>query len=475
MRIRLLPWMVLVLSVLSCRAARAPVPAIPQAPPSVAAVQPPAPEPEVPQDIEIIAPEINPSEDVEIGTPFISPEEETLPPHPAVEQAVQFYADSIRGKFQAALDRFGPLRPMIQRTFEAEGAPPELIYITLTESLCQSKARSRVGAYGMWQFMKGTARLYHLKINSFIDERAQTEKATRAAAQYLKNSMEELGGDLLLTIASYNCGTGNVQRAIRKCGGGDFWAIRPCLPKETRNFVPSVLAAAEIANNPATYGFSYSEQAPDPSEAIAIPTSANLKKLAQKANVPLEEILQLNPELRGKYTPPEGYLLQVPAGTKEALLAGIPIHIVQEGESLTRIAADHKVNPALVAKVNELSLEDVLTPGQRLYIPESVTEGYHTVQAGESPYTIARHYGIPLERFLEANGMTKRVVLHPGQQLKVPGIEGETVLTQRKYKVHRGDTLAKIARRFSTTVDRLKTINNLNSENLTPGHFLIIE
>ena len=451
--------------------------AVPSAP-QQSQLEPPAtePEPMEPQEIEIIVPEAAPLEDLEMDSPLISPEADTLPPHPAVEMAIQFYSERVHGKFQAALDRLGPLRPMIQKTFEQEGTPADLLYLTLTESMAHPKARSRVGAYGMWQFMRSTGRLYGLAINSVIDERAHIEKSTRAAARYLRNSLDELGNDRLLAIASYNCGVGNVNRAIRKCGSSDFWTLRPCLPKETRNFVPSVLAAIEIGSNPSRYGFSLSEETGIITEDMYIPTSVNLQKLARKADLPLEALLDLNPELRGKYTPQTGYTIKVPEGTRDLLMQGIPVHVVQPGDSLSALASKFKVKQGTLAKVNGIPADTELMPGQPLYIPEAVYEGYHTVKSGECPASIARRYGIPIQRLLEANGFTKRTIIRPGQQIKVPGMAGEaTVITSTTYKIRRGDTLAKIARKFDTSVDRIRNANNLENDTLYPGQTLVIE
>jgi len=178
-------------------------------------------------------------------------------------------------------------------------------------------------------------RLYGLAINSIIDERAHIENPPHAAARYLRNSLDELGNDKLLAIASYNCGIGNVKPGHPQMRLTDFWTLRPCLPKETRNFVPSVLASIEIGSNPAKYGFAYSEEQRVAMEDLYIPTSVNLQKLASKADLPLEDILDLNPELRGKYTPQSGYTIKVPEGTRDLLMQGIPVHVVQPGDSLS--------------------------------------------------------------------------------------------------------------------------------------------
>jgi membrane-bound lytic murein transglycosylase D len=436
----------------------------------------PIAEPAEPEEIEIEIPEAVALDDWEEDSPLISPEEDTLPPHPAVEAAIAYYAERVHDKFQAALDRFGQHRPMFQSAFEEAGTPADLIYLTLTESMCRPRARSRVGAYGMWQFMRGTARIYGLTINSVVDERAHIEKSTRAAARYLRNSLDELDNDRLLAIASYNCGLGNVNKAMKRCKSDDFWTLRPCLPKETRNFVPSVLAAIEIGSNPAKYGFSYSEEPWFHTEDLYLPTSVDLQKLSWKAGLTLETLLDLNPELRGKYTPQNGYSIRVPEGTRDLLMQGIPVHVVQPGDCLSSLAARFKVKQSLLARVNNLDIGQDLMPGQPLFIPEAIYEGYHTVKKGESPYSIARKYGVPLQRLLEANGFTQRTIIRPGQQIKVPGMAGEaTVMTTKTYKIRRGDTLAKIARQFSTSVDRLKAANNLTSDLLHPGQTLVIQ
>lgn len=478
---RALPPLALLLLLTAACQSVAPPAAAPPVPSEPLVITEPAPEPVEeaewePQEIEIVVPEATPLQDLEMDAPLISPEGDTLPPHPAVEAAVRYYSGTVHEKFQAALDRLGPLRPMIQAAFEEEGTPADLLFLTLTESMAHPKARSRVGAYGMWQFMRSTGRLYGLTINSVIDERAHIEKSTRAAARYLRNSLDTLDNDRLLAIASYNCGVGNVNKAIKRCKSTDFWALRPCLPRETRNFVPSVLAAIEIGSNPAKYGFDYSEEPRFLTEELYLPTSVNLQNLAKKAEVPLETLLDLNPELRGKYTPMSGYSIKVPEGTRDALMRGIPVHVVQPGDSLSALAARFKVKQGTLAKVNNLPAAAELMPGQPLYIPEAVYEGYHTVRKGENPYSIARRYGVPLERLLEANGFTKRTLIHPGQQIKVPGMAGEaTVVTSTTYKIRRGDTLAKIARKFDTSVNRLKAANNLDGDTLFPGQTLVIQ
>lgn len=414
---------------------------------------------------------IEPVREIEEEIPFL-PDIEKLPPHPAVEEAIKFYTNEYFEKFQSALERFSYFKREMENIFLEEEVPLDLIYMCLTESLFNPKARSKKGAYGIWQFLSSTAKLYGLKIDSFIDERLDYFKSTKAAAKYLKESLNLFEGDLLLAIASYNCGIGNVLKAQKRCKDKDFWKIRSCLPKETRNFVPSVLASIEIGKNPSKYGFYYSDNNLPLYEEIIIPGSVNLEKLSKKGNFELEKLKELNPELKSNYTPPYEYKIRVPLEIKEAFINSLPYYTAKGGESLKEIGKAFKTNPNLIAKFNKINKDELLKEGQRIFIPENEFEGYHIVKKGENPYVIAKKYGVSLEKFLEVNGLNKNSIIKPGQKLKIP----QLYLSQtKKYKVKKGDTLAKIAEKFSTTVEKIMEKNNLKSENIKPGSILLIE
>lgn len=431
------------------------------------------PVPEIQEEeiqIEVIEPIPDAEEEVEIAPQI--PETEQLPPHPAVEEAIRFYTEKYYEKYQLALERFSYYKKEMEKIFREENIPTVLIYMTLTESLFNPKAKSRRGAYGVWQFISSTAKLYGLKIDSFIDERADYIKATKAAAKYLKNSFEIFEGDLLLTIASYNCGAGNVLKAQRKCKSQDFWEIRKCLPKETRNFVPSVLASMEIGKDPLKYNFYFEEREMPLYEEIFIPHSINLKKVLKESDIDIEEIRKINPELKSHYTPPYGYNLKIPGELKETFFSNLPFHLAKENETLKDLELKYKVKAELIARVNNRNLNEKLKEGEKIFIPEDTFEGYHIVKKGENPYLIAKKYGVPLEKLLEVNGLSKRSLIHPGQKLKVPG---GYVAETKSYKVKKGDTLAEIARKFSTTVEKIMELNGLKSQNIKPGTVLLIE
>lgn len=419
---------------------------------------------------EIIEPINEINEEFEINLAI--PETETLPPHPAVEEAIKFYSEYNFEKYQEALDRFSLFKNKMEIIFLEENIPTDLIYMTLTESLFNPKARSKRGAYGIWQFISPTAKIYGLKIDSFIDERADYIKSTKAAAKYLKESYEKFEGDLLLVIASYNCGIGNVLKAQKKCGAKDFWEIRKCLPKETRNSVPSVLASIEIGKNPEKYNFKFEKKDVPLYKEIYIPYSINLKKIANNTSISLEKIKEINPELKSIYTPPYAYNLKLTEEIYQIFVSNLPYHIAKEGETIKNLERKYKVKSTLIAKVNKLGVNEKLKEGQKIFIPEDTFEGYHIVKKGENPYLISRKYRVSLEKFLEINGLSKKSLIYPGQKLKVPG---GYVFKTKEYKVKKGDTLAKIARKFSTTIEKIMELNGLTSHLITPGLILQIE
>lgn len=429
----------------------------------------PAPTEELIEE-EIIEPINEINEEVEVN--LVIPETEMLPPHPAVEEAIKYYSEYYFEKYQEALNRLSFFKKTMESIFLEEDIPTDLIYMTLTESFFNPKARSKRGAFGIWQFISSTAKIYGLKIDSFIDERADYIKSTKAAAKYLKDSYEKLEGDLLLVIASYNCGIGNVLKAQKKCGAKDFWEIRKCLPKETRNFVPSVLASIEIGKNPEKFNFKFEEKEAIIYKEVFIPYSINLKNIANNISINLEKIKEINPELKSIYTPPYGYNLKLKEDFYQIFVSNLPYHIAIEGETIKDLELKYKVKSTLIAKVNKLGVNEKLKDGQKIFIPEDTFEGYHIVKKGENPYLISRKYRVSLEKFLEINGLSKNTLIYPGQKLKVPG---GYVFKTKEYKVKKGDTLAKIASKFSTTIEKIMEINGLTDHLIRPGLILQIE
>jgi len=309
----------------------------------------------------------------------------------------------------------------------------------------------------VWQFMKRTALENGLKHDWYIDERSDPQKATVAAANYLKTLAEMFGGDWHLALASYNGGPGRVQRAMKQVGATDFWSIsaKPrALPRETREYVPMILAAIVIARNPAQYGFSIESSEPRATiETVAVSHPVDLRKVAEWAGTTLATIHELNPELRRQTTPKDSaYELKVPAGTS----AEIARHL------------------------NESA--DVALP----------SETYYTVKRGDTLPGIARKLQVTRSDLVEANHLGANARLIAGQQLLIPDGLLPTARSSRpavtpvvassspsrvkaEYRVRQGDTLTSIAELYSTSVKTLQSWNpQLTSARVTVGQRLTV-
>jgi membrane-bound lytic murein transglycosylase D len=239
---------------------------------------------------------------------------------------INFYSTRGRGTLERALVRAGKYREMIEKTFREEGVPQDLIYLAQAESGFQPLALSRVGARGMWQFMAGRASEYGMNRNWWVDERQDPAKSTRAAARHLKDLYAQFG-DWYLAMAAYNSGPGNVQAAVRRTGYADFWQLykRDVLPRETKNYVPIILAMTIMAKNPAQYGLeSVYPERPAEVDTVSIDYPVDLRLISEIIDVPAPTLQELNPSLLRMTTPKDGpFELVLPAGTKDKYLATI--------------------------------------------------------------------------------------------------------------------------------------------------------
>ncbi len=398
-----------------------------------------------------------------------------IPLNAKVLSFVQLFTGRLKTYLEEGLGRGARYLPMIQSIFRAEGLPLDLAYVPLVESAFKQNALSRAKAKGMWQFMRGTALENGLKHDWYIDERAEPEKATRAAAKYLK-SLYAMFGDWHLALASYNGGPGRVQRAIKRSGRPDFWKLTAStryLPRETRDYVPLILAAVVIARNPAQYGLTIQPDAPSPEfEEVTLPTAVDLRRIAEWTASPIETIQNLNPELRRWTTPVRAadYTLKVPAGTVVTIrdrlaetdmsqLAPLSWHSVKKGETLATIARKLKVSRSDLAEANYLSIRSKVQPGGQLVIPRAPT----LLQAArtENPPPVAE------SRPLETGVATVATVA-------VGPTAERSESTKLIYRVKRGDTLFSIARVFRTSVAALKSWNRLRTNAIKAGDRLTI-
>ncbi len=354
--------------------------------------------------------------------------------------------------------------PMIQAEFREQGLPLDLAYIPLIESAFKNTARSRVKATGMWQFMSYTARDHGLELNWYVDERSDPEKATKAAAQYLKTLNDMFDGDWHLAMASYNGGPGRVQRAVKRSGKSDFWALTATsryLPRETREYVPMILAAVVIAKNPAQYGFTLEPEMPLTYEKVPVNDAIDLRLVAEWANAPIDTIETLNPELRRWTTPVRlpKYEIKLPVGTGDAFkarLAEAPPeslnafqwHSVKSGETLLSISRKLKVRQADLAEANSLTLKSRVRPGQQLIIPRAPTTLLNARLETPAPELVVADAR-------PAAAAKANVDLSDDKSEKDEKAETQRIV----HRVKRGDTLSSIARRYNTSVASLKSWN----------------
>jgi membrane-bound lytic murein transglycosylase D len=376
-----------------------------------------------------------------------------IPPHPKVLSYVELFQGRLRDWFQEALQRGTQYLPMIQSVFRAEGLPLDLAYVPLVESAFKPAALSRASAKGVWQFMRGTAIENGLRHDWYVDERADPEKATAAAAKYLRGLHDMFEGDWFLALASYNGGPSRIQRAVKRAKTEDYWTLSGTsryLPRETRQYVPMILAAIIIAKNPLQYGFDVTALAPPAADTVTLSMPIDLRRVAEWTGTSVDEIQALNPELRRWTTPLKDptYDIHVPAGT----------------------------GPLLTQRLVNASPSELI----------SVSE--YVVRKGDTLSTIARRLKVGTTDLRDANGLTKKSKLQVGQRLIVPRAPSAVLAARAErpaatspgagssvvYRVRRGDTLWSIAQQFETTVDAIRDWNHLNSSRINVGDRLTI-
>ena len=395
-----------------------------------------------------------------------------IPLNTRVLAFVQLFTGRLKGYLEEGLSRGARYLPMVQDVFRAEGLPLDLAYVPLIESAFKPSALSKAKARGIWQFMRGTGLEMGLKHDWYIDERADAEKSTRAAAKYLKSLHRMFDGDWHLALASYNGGPGRVQRAMTRSGRKDFWGLSSnarFLPRETRDYVPLILAAMIIARNPAQYGMNITPWEEQQFETVEIGKAVDIRRVAEWVDFPVQTIQELNPELRRWTTPVRAtdYELKVPMGTAEMVrerlaeanptdLATLNRHTVKKGETLASIAKRLKVSRTDLAEANYLTARSKVRPGQQLIIPRPPTLLLATRTENPAPVVEARSGDVVAVSNAQA-----------------PQVE-KTAQSRLIHRVKRGDTLFSIARLYRTTVASLKRWNQISGNAIQVGQRLTI-
>ena len=359
--------------------------------------------------------------------------------------------------------------PIFEETFSQYNLPEELKYVAIIESALNPTAVSRAGARGMWQFMTKTAKSYGLEISSYVDERFDPFKSSDAAARYLLDSYKVFG-DWNLAISSYNCGPGNVNKAIRRSGSRDFWSVYEYLPRETRGYVPAFVGAMYAIKYAKEYGITpNSVSLPVQIDTFEIRKNLHFQQVSDLVGIPVEQLEELNPQYIKDIVPGNSkpYILRIPYNYSSAFIANedsLYTHRAEElfnpqtlegtkasassgqggsrisykvksGDSLGKIAARYHVSVAQLKEWNHLK-SNTIRVGQRLYInqgggaPASSQsaskatanadgEIIYTVKKGDSLYQIAKQYGTTASALMKYNGISDK--LHIGQKIKIPG------------------------------------------------------
>jgi peptidoglycan lytic transglycosylase D len=396
-----------------------------------------------------------------------------IPLNDRVLSYVELFTGRLRGYLEEGLSRGARFLPMIQDVFRAEGLPLDLAYVPLIESAFKPNALSRAKAKGIWQFMRGTALENGLQHDWYIDERSDPEKATRAAAKYLK-TLHGMFDDWHLALASYNGGPGRIQRAMQRSGRNDFWTLAESsryLPRETRDYVPLILAAVIIARNPEQYGMNIQPMDAPEIETVTLSAAVDLRRVAEWAGTSVETIQDLNPELRRWTTPLRAteYELKVPKGSASTIhahmaemtaedLAPLTHYTVKNGDTLLGVARKLGVTRSDLAEANYLSTKATLRSGQRLIVPRA-----------PSLLAAARR-----EPPLRLDGQSTDAVNASNRLPTRVAPRSATERVRVSHRVKPGETLFAIAKRYDTTVDSLREWNNLRGNVIQVGQRLTI-
>jgi membrane-bound lytic murein transglycosylase D len=426
--------------------------------------------------------------------------------HALVERWIDYFTGRGRDQYARFLERKNIYGPALRAWLREEGVPEDLIWLAFIESGVNPLAYSRARAAGIWQFIPATGRRYGLRYDFWTDDRRDPEQATRAAARHLKDLFEAYGS-WELAFSAYNAGPRRVDRAMRVAGHRDYWRMvhrSNVLPRETRHYVPKMVAAWRIGQNPAAFGFSVTS-APDPVfwRTIPLPSQVALADVAAQVGLKEADLKLLNLHLRRGLTSPDGHssFVNVPVEHAPAIEAWIAagdvprrkfggVHTVRAGESLSVIAHAYGTSISELRALNKISARAILRIGQKLVVPTSgrstrpsaqssrapIRTATVTVRGGDTLGLIAMRAGTTVKEIKSLNGLqSDRIVV--GQTLRVKSAAAtETNASDdvRTYRVRSGDTLWRIAQRHQVPVETLRTLNGLSGNTIRIGDTLKI-
>jgi membrane-bound lytic murein transglycosylase D len=423
--------------------------------------------------------------------------------NPVVKQYIEMYAGRRRNLVGYMLGQGQYYFPMFENALDREGLPLELKYLPVIESALNPIARSRVGATGLWQFMAGTGKLYNLEVNSLVDERRDPAKSTRAAARYLKD-LYNIYGDWNLVIAAYNCGPGNVNKAIRRSGGQtDYWAIYPYLPRETRGYVPAFIAATYIMSYYSEHNICPARcEFPPSLDTIVINKNLHLQQVAEKLDISMEDLRNYNPQFKNDVVPGDykGYVLNLPikkissfidnsndiyAHRSSELLThrkvagldvvsggsgsggGSRVHRVKKGDTLGGIASKYGVSVAQIKKWNGLK-SNAISIGKRLIVSAAPVQKSTNTKTAANTQAQKEEPAAVEKQIVTVSGTDDRTLT------KVVKVSKPQTVTSY-HKIRSGENLAGIAKKYGVTASDIKAWNGMRNNNLIAGKGLKIQ
>jgi membrane-bound lytic murein transglycosylase D len=387
---------------------------------------------------------------------------------------IQYFTVRNREYMKMVLARKAAYFPMYEETMGEHGMPSEIQFLSIVESGLDPKIKSKMGAMGLWQFMPATGRMYGMQVNADVDDRMDPEKSTDAAAKYLK-SLYKMFGNWEVALAAYNCGPGNVRKAIRRSGGKtSFWGIYDFLPQETRSYVPQFQAMLYILNHLDEHNLHLEEPSyPMEFEKVSFDKTFHLAKLAALSDICLTDLETLNPSIKTRKIPESHRSMSIRIPKSRSLF--VKENLAWIGDSLSLGAPAPLLATTLPASVKSSS---EITTGSRIT---------YKVKSGDVLGSIASKHGVSLAQLKQANNLRSNVI-RVGQVLYIKTIKeasapssnsGTLALTTapsgpKTYTVRSGDTLWIISQKHALTIDQIKRLNNLNSSNIKPGQRLIV-